>query len=276
MPTPTVDFKVLADGYSLEGGEGEPLRATVPYLVAWEDAFDFFDQVLGYPTAGTTLGAGQTLGYRFPPQPKLVALKARIEPCGTGGETGTMLGLAPGEYWTHAKVTVNFETPRYSQESSDDPGGANQLDPANPITFCEQSVDIGGRAETIKAEGYEFDDGKPVTGDLIQIVSETKLVLTFPRVPFLPWGLVRPYVGRVNLNEILLCPAGTLLLEGMGTKFAHTSQGVQSQQLQLMFASQEYDWNMIPKPNGVPALVRRKGDTSRRIYEYKDFAEIFA
>ncbi len=273
----TVPYKVMAQGYRLGGGgQSGGLRASVPYLVLWEHAFIFFNDVLGISSASAIGPVTNAAAHQFPPSPTLRAVSAEIEPSGIDGVTGPMLGLAPGEFWTHAVVTVQYETSSFAQSLTDDPGYLNQFDPANPITFCEQSFESAGKAETLKADGYEFDDGTKVTGDLVRITTETRLVLTFPRIPFLPWKRVQDYIGCLNDRTMLQCSTGTLLFESAGTKFSSTTVGLMGQQLTLSFTYQDNDWNSIPRPNsGVYALVRKKGDTSKRIYRYADLRALF-
>ena len=263
---------MLADGYKITGGVKSPLRAMVPYLVSWDDAFTFVQDVMGSRTGAVVGPIANNAPYRFPASPNLFAADFDMEPCGCDGQAlGSTYGLSPGEYFTHAKITVNFEVPEFN------PLGDTtwQLDPTNPLTYCEVEIDNSGRFETLKASGYEFDDGTPVTGDLAKVVTESRLVLTFPQIPFLPYRAIRSYLGKVNLNAIWEAPVGTVMLENTRIKFEPTSMGIANRSVQLIFVEQDQDWNKIPKPNGVPALVRRKGDTAKRIYEYVDFTPIF-
>lgn len=281
MGTPTVPFKVMAEGYRIDSGRDQPIRAIVPYLVAWDDAFTFHDEVLGYPSAASIGPINQTEPYRFPPSTKLVATAASIEPCGVDGITGPMLGLSPGEFWTHAKITVVFETPTFSLSSggAEDPNNLNQLDPANPITYCEMQIRQSGRAETMEGKGFEFDSTLfRVRGKVTKIQRESQLVLTFPRVPFLPWQKIQSYIGKVNDRTVLQCARGRLLFEGTDTQFSSTSQGIIGQQVQLTFAYQDHEWNSLWNPKASPPayeLVHRLTDTNQSIYQYANFADLF-
>ena len=206
--------------------------------------------------------------YRFPPAvADLYAESFNIKPCGAGGSPIPNKGLAPGEFFTDAIVTVNFATPSESnQQGSNDPNNLQQLDPNNPITMCEQSIKIAGKMETRKAGSYMYtgvlSTPEPVLGDFGVLMPESKLVLTFPRVPYLPRKLIKPYIGTVNSIEVLQAAKGELLLEGMDTKIVLTNDG-ENQQIQLEFAESAFgDWNMVPDKNGAPVKVYKKG-TSR-------------
>lgn len=277
MAVITVPYKILAKGYKLSGGRTAPTKATVPYLVAWSDAFLFYDQVLGYTSATVVGPITYHIGHQFPPAPHLYAMTADIEPCGVNGAPldGVNQGLSPGEFFKYAMVTVSYETPQMSQQPGDDPGNLQQFDPSNPITLCEQELETGGKMITVKGEGLEFPDMKPVTGDQVVVVAETRLVLTFPRVPFLPWQLTKKYVGRVNDAAILGCDRGCLLFESQRTKFTETSLGLAGKQLQLVFCHQDEDWNMGIRPDGSHALMRWKSDHSTTNYKYINFFALF-
>jgi hypothetical protein len=279
MGTPTVPFKVMAKGYTIGGGQNAQTRAVVPYLVAWDDAFTFVNQAMGFPSAASVGPIVQTDAYRFPPSPTLMASDFEIEPCGVDGVTGPMLGLNPGEFWTHAKITLTFGTPTYvvgGAGSADDPNNLQQLDPSNPLTYCTQSVRLSGRAETVQG-GYELDDTfEQVKGPMTVIQVEAQLVLTFPRVPFLPWQKIYPYIGRVNDVPILGVPRGQLLLEGTDIEATSTSAGLINQSVQLVFSAQDHDWNAIWSPiAGEYKLAHRKAAPTVRIYEYKNMGDLF-
>jgi hypothetical protein len=257
-------------------------RASVNYLMLWSDAFTFADDIFGKTRAVRVGPITWQLPYRFPvTRAPLYVQRFNIEPIGLdkGGNPITLnKGLAPGEYWTHAIVSVEFETPTYIQQLQDDPNNLNQLDPSNPITLCEQSVKVAGKINTHKGRHFLYADNNPVVGTVGVPASEARLVLSFPRVPYLPWTLIRPYMYTINDVPILGCDRGTLLLTGMDTKIVQTNEGL-GQQLQLEFGDNGTgkDWNMLPR-NGSYALVHQFGTTdtdAHRIFKYKDFSVIF-
>lgn len=280
MATPTVPFKVLADGYQVTGDAEAGYTATVKYLLEWQYAFTFVDQIFARAKASTVGPITYYQPYRFPPAvANLYASSFTLSPCGASGTSIPMKGLAPGEFFTHAIVEVHFKTPAASQNSGDDPNGMNQLDPANPITMCEQSVRITSKLETRKAGSFLYaSTGKPVPMDFAIVAPECRLVLTFPNVPYLPWHVVKNYIGNVNDVPVLDCARGTLLMEGMDTRCIQTNQGM-TQQVQFEFSENpDGDWNKMPLPNGNTDLVYKSGGSNtdtNRIYDYRDFGEIF-
>lgn len=280
------NYKILAKGYQVSGDVDSGYRATVPYLLPWSEAFLFADEIFGLSSSTTVGPITYRAPYRFPAASgaNLYATSFGIEPCGANGSPlGANKGLSPGEFFTHAIVRVEFSTPRQAQVlSTDDPYNLHQLDPDNPLTVCTQEIRAAGKMETIKDGSFIYDDDeKPVPGDNGIPTNETQLVLTFPRVPYLPWALVRPYLNSLNDAEVLGVGRGELLFSDFTTKVEATQNGL-SQQLQLIFSvSPEpgVTWNHLPKPDGTPVLVRRRSDkgaaTPRRIFRYKDFTEIF-
>lgn len=271
MPAPTVPYSVLADGYAIDGAVDQPTTAVVSHLVRWSDAFTFINDVMGSRTASTVGPIASAAPWQFPADTKLFCRRFRVEPCGSDGSPVPNRGLVPGEFYSHAKVTLTFEPASYNP-LGDLP---MQLDPSNPLTYCDVEVEGAGRFETIKGAGLEFDDGTPVIGDAAQVVTESRLVLTFPRIPFLPWRQIRSYIGAINEDTLFDCPRGTLLLESPRIKFSPGPNGPENRSVQLVFVEQPQDWNMLPRRNGVYALARKKGATSERIYRYVDFRPIF-
>lgn len=282
MGVPTVPFQVLSKGYTVRGSMRDGYKATVPFLVAWADAFTFVDQVMG-ATEPVDLGHVRLrLPWVFPAAApaRLYAQEFDVEPCGQKGEPlAPYLGLRPGEFFSHARVTVQFETPALSNSFLDDPRGFQQLDPENPLTLCEQSLRMGGKLRTRRGSGYVFTDGKALQGDVAVPEKEARLVLTFPRVPFLPWAIVQTFIGRLNDRPVLGCDTGTLIFEGADSRFTATTQGLQGQQLTLEFTWQEHDWNKIERPDdGSFDFVYEKGhagDPDRRLFHYADFRDLF-
>lgn len=282
MGTPTVPYKILAKGYSISGDVRSGYSASVSYFMLWSDAFRFVDDIFGKTNATTIGPITWQLPYKFPvTRAPLYAHRFNLEPMGLdrGGNPITLnKGLSPGEYWTHATVHVEFETPGYTQQTQDDPQHLNQLDPSNPITMCEQSIKMAAKTITHKGASFVYFDGKVAEGDQGIPHTETRLVLAFPRVPYLPWALIRPFMNKVNDTTILGCDRGTLLLCGMDSKTTVTNQGY-GQTLQLEFADngEGQDWNMLPR-EGVYELVRKRNGSwndSNRIFKYADFRKIF-
>ena len=132
-----------------------------------------------------------------------------LKPCGAGGSAIPNKGLAPGEFFTNAIVTLQFDSVTSIQQPTVRPV---RPQPARvPRTHSRPASkarsNARGQVVTRKGAGYTYVSGsfagKPVPGDIPISLNETKLVLKFPRVPYLPWQLVQPYVGKVNSVGVL-------------------------------------------------------------------------
>jgi hypothetical protein len=280
MSSPTVPYKILADGYEVESSQQGGYRAVVPYLVAWADAFAFHDQIMLAASAQTVGLITFSPPYLFPAAPNahIYAASARIEPVGSDGLVYPAgYGLVPGEVFLYAKITVVFEALRFPSDFGNDPGNLHQLDPANPITMCVQTVQMSGRSETRPREGYRFDGDPlaPPPKDPSILVTEAEIILDFPLVPFLPWKKVRPYLNTLNIQPIFDCPVGTALLAGTNITPGSNTQGRLSQQVQFRWLVQDDDWNHETKDDGTRDKLHKVGATSERPYKYKDHREIF-
>ena len=269
MATITVPYKILADGYRISGDVRSGLKATVRYFVSWSNALTFVNEVLVSPAATVVGLVSWNAPYQFPVQfgglaPSLYVQAFDIQPCGASATPVPTGGLAPGEYYTFAIVTLQFESVLAIQQASDDPNNLNQLDPENPITACEQSVKLGGKMTTVKGRGYKYQtSGNPIPGDMAVPSTEARLILKFPRIPYLPWEFVAPYIGKVNQDVTLGCAKGALLLDGMDTDVTPSVNGTIQQKLVLEFAvnlpadpggggagAVGTDWNSVPLNDG--------------------------
>jgi hypothetical protein len=290
----SVHAELQYEGYEISGDVRSGLKATVPFLVAWKDAIQFANDMVASPKA-TRVG---TIIWKIPDQfivpfggnnPRMYAQAFKIKPCGvlqnqTTGEWYPNYGLFPGEYYTHAVVTLQYESVPMQFQPGDDQNGLNQLDPSNPITMCEQSVDINGKVVTRDGANYKYvTSGNIVTDDVQIVMNEAKLVLSFPQVPYLPWQLVQPYVGKINKTPVLACARGALLLEGMGTKYTPKPDGDFGQNVTLKFAwnpdptgttTQGMDWNAFPI-RGTGAFDIIVDGSGKNPYSYAEFANIF-
>lgn len=281
----SVPYNVLAKGLEISGDARSGYHATVPYFMGWGDAFTFADELMGLTSASTVGAVTWRLPHRYPGIPAdIYAQRFRIQPCGADATLPiTNKGLIAGEFYSHAIVTAEYGSLEQSMPTqSDDPQGLQQLDPANPITMCEQSVQSAGKMQTLKGGSYIYDDdSKPVPGDHAVPFTDTKLVLKFPKVPYLPWQLIEPYINKLNSVAMLGVGVGRLLLENFDTGVQFDTDGPK-QTLQLAFnvcPAINVSWNHLPKPDGTNVLVRYKADSGggspRRIYPYADFRQIF-
>lgn len=294
------DFKILAKGYEIVGDVRSGFTITVPYYIAWGDVIQMLDAVLPAPV--TNPGGGVTW---IPPLQFPITINGITRP--TYAQSFTCIpvglgdaypgdmpfnGLNPGEFYRNAIFTVVFSSVLATQQDSDDPSGYNQLDPLNPITMCEQSIEVNGKVIATRGAGWTYAAGtggtwagKSVPGDVPIVSNEARLVCRFPRVPFLPWQVVQPYIGKINIVTILNCAPGSLLLEGFRTVLAPQPGGGLAQNAALIFS-----WNPDPTGNNPTGMSWNKfvtpdqqfygiledaGGSGRRPYKEIDFTIMF-
>jgi hypothetical protein len=291
MSSLPIGYKIRAKGYRLSGDVRTGLKATIPFIMPWSLGLVFCNSLIPSPIANALGTITWTPPYQLPivingQIRPLYAQSWDLEPCGYNGTPATSAGLSPGDYFSTALVTVQFDGSSTIQQTGDDPSNLNQLDTNNPLTMCEQSVDIVGKMETVKGSAYKFaSTGKPVPGEKALLRNEVKLVLKFPRIPLLPWQLVQPYVGKVNSSAILNCVKGSLLLEGMTTIVTPAPDGQIAQNLGLKFAfnpdpsgttATGMDWNSEKLPDGSGySLIAAAGGGGQTPYSYVNFGQIF-
>lgn len=304
MATITVPYEFMPkEPYEITGDTRSGLKATCSFLLAWADAIIFVNEVLVAPAAvryglitwNTPLQFPVAIGNNLTPAIYVQAF--RIRPMGAPIPSanyvpGPVPGLTPGDFYTRAIVTLSFETVTYINQSSDDPYNLNQLDPTNPITACEQSVEMRAKMRSTKGKGWAYKtSGKPVPGDFPVPETEAVLVLDFPRIPYLPWFYVAPYMGAVNMYPMLGAATGALILDGMGTKTSPQPDGSIQQNARLTFCCNlpggaaagtspggaGTDWNMQPLDDGSGNwdYIVAKNNTSVTPIRYADFRQIF-
>lgn len=287
-------YSIRARGYELRGDVRGGLAATVPFILPWSLAFSFCNELIPAPRATTPGSIVWTPPYQLPisltglSTPPLYCQSYSCVPCGYDGTPATDGGLPAGDYYSTALVTAEFYTPSFIQQMGDDPSNLNQLDPSNPITACEQSIQVTAKVVTKQGRSYVYlsgsSAGQPVPGTIGLLQPEAKLVLKFPRIPVLPWQLFQPYIGKINKVAILNCVKGSLLLEGAHTVVTPGVDGSIQQNLGLMFAFNPdptggsvtgMDWNMFPSPSGAYVMIGASGGTNPTPYTYADFTQIF-
>jgi hypothetical protein len=275
MGSPSVPYSMMADGFKITSGTNG-FRAQASFLLEWQNAFTFHDEIMGYAGAVTVGPVTYNEPWRFPGSPaRMYASSCEITPIGFDGQPlPPTLGMAPGEFWTHVRLDVTWETPPYPQNAADDPNNTNQLDPSNPIYNCEQSVRIGARTENRPKSAYQFASTTTEPADDVTVYRpEAKLVLHYPSVPFLAWKKYHPHVGKVNDATFLDCARGSLLFEGADIQNAPGARGTLGKSLTLEFAVHDVDdgWNKIPHPTtGTLTLVETKAGATKP-HSYLDF-----
>ena len=161
------NYKILAKGYEINGDTRSGFTVRVPYFIAWSDVIQMLDAVLPAPIANSAGGITWVSPLQFPivindmTRPTY-AQSFTCVPCGLGDANPNDIqfdGLNPGEFFSNAIFTVTFSSVLSIQQDGDDPSGFNQLDPLNPITLCEQSLEINDKVITSRGIGWKYVTG---------------------------------------------------------------------------------------------------------------------
>jgi hypothetical protein len=293
MPSPTasvtpsisVDYVILGEEHGFTEGaeESRGLYATVPYLVAWDDRYTFANEVMGgSKQSGGSSGAWtQTAPLRYSESPNLWARGMTIKP--EGAIVPDMYGNStkPIRY-TNAIVTVNFGIPNYNYSTDVDPNFYNSLSPDpvenESLLWCTQELDFGVEVYTLPSSSVKYlsDNAHPAVHGSLKI-SVVTMALTFHRLPFMPFPLLRDYADSVcdappNVpRKFLGCDKGTVYLVGARTTREASLDGTIAQKLQITFKWRKRDWNQVMRDDGTwDTLINN--DTSSPNLAYKDYS----
>lgn len=280
MGSPSVPYELLADGFKISSSR-DGFRAQASFKVAWVDAFTFHDEIMGYATASVVGPVAFNTPWRFPgsSSARLYASSCEITPFALDGGAapiGVAAGMAPGEFWSHARLEVTFETPVAPQSAADDPGNLNQINPDEPIYGCEQSIRFSSKSETIDKKDVKFSADNAHPGEDVTVHrGEAGITLHWQFVPFLGWKRFKPYFNKVNSTAIFDCAAGELLVQGVQIEPASGPQGIPGKSVTLeLGVSDVGDWQKAARnANGTHAtLVTNAGAA---IYTAVEFRNMF-
>lgn len=275
MPEPTVDWRYIFDNPVEVNGGGGSLTATAAFEVNWDDRNQFVNEALGLPTGSTGWPLPQIpWDCPFQPDSGLLATSFRIQPHtvrqSVAADDNTVAG-----HFEKAWITLGFERPRYDYATGTE---QNQIDPANPILFCEQSIDY--RSKTIVLKQFELEfDGAPTgvvpTEPFYAFTDEADYVLRFPFVPYIPWDYIEPYMEKVNDRWLFGRDVGTIKLSSASTHQETYSDGTNRTSLELRLSYRSIGWNVQRASNGNIYDVRIKG-TGVPIYHPANLAAIWS
>ena len=274
MPTPTVNYRILFDPLPTFSGSGGTLSASATFEVLWTDRESFINSALGL-TSGSSGWPTPQVPWDCPFQPNsgLLASSFSCVPHtvkdSISGSDNTVEG-----HFLYAHVTLGFERPRYDFSTAT---SQNQIDIANPILFCEQSIEMTARTVVLKAYNFEYvgapADTVPV-GDFFVIETQADIVLNFPFVPYIPWNHLEPYIGKSNDRTLFGKAAGTIVFMGPSVRQETTSNGTNRSSCVLRFGYNSNGWNVQLAQNGNIYPIQRKF-TGQRPYPPANLADIW-
>jgi hypothetical protein len=243
-------------GISESVGSGGP-KATVVYRCRWEDRYDLVLELVGGYGSGASGFSAYTPPHAYPPSTNLRCLEiSSIE--GLGAKK-----LGTGSKWdpyTLAEITAVYSVPTYDIESS---SASGQIDPDNPILYCKQSINASSAFVVLPKRKLKFStSGKIVDSEASRPTAQAEITLEFPRVPFNPYTICKPYLGKTNSAAMLGHDAGQLLFDAIRTDLSSTSTGI-DHSVVLTFLGRDADWNALVNDAGSYELVEFDGSGVR-------------
>jgi hypothetical protein len=276
MPEPSVAYRILFDPLPSFSGSGGSLNASAKFEVLWTDREAFINQALGLTTGSSGWPTPQIpWDCPFQPNSGLLASSFSCVPHTVkDGEILTTDNTVAGHF-LYAHIQIGFERPRYD---FDTPTAQNQIDIANPILFCEQSIEYSGR--TLVRDGYKLEyvgapSGVVPVGPVFQIEVQSDIVLNFPFVPYIPWNYLEPYIGKSNNATLFGKPAETIAFLGASLRQETMSDGTNKTSCALRMSYNSTGWNKQLATNGTLYTVQVKG-TGEKLYPPANLAAIWS
>ena len=275
MPTPSVNYRIILDNPKPTfSGSGGTLSASAVFEVAWSDRETFINEALGLTTGSSGWPTPQVpWDCPFQPNSGLLASSFSCEPHTVKDSVSPSDNTVEGHY-ENAHIQIGFERPRYDFQT---PTVQNQIDVANPILFCEQSIEYSGR--TVVREGYKLEYvGAPASivpvGPVFQVEVQSDIVLSFPFVPYIPWGYLEPYIGKSNDSTLFGKPAETIAFLGASLRQETMSDGTNKTSCVLRMSYNSTGWNKQLATDGSLYTVQVKG-TGEKLYPPANLAAIW-
>lgn len=276
MPTPTVPYRILFNPLPTFSGSGGTLSASATFEVLWTDRETFINEALGLTTGSSGWPVPQ-IPWDCPFQPNSGLLASSFSCVPHTVKDGEILVTdnTVAGHFLYAHIQIGFERPRYD---FDTPTVQNQIDIANPILFCEQSIEYSGR--TLVRDGYKLEyvgapSGTVPVGPVFQIEVQSDIVLNFPFVPYIPWNYLEPFIGKSNDATLFGKPAETIAFLGASLRQETMSDGTNKTSCALKMSYNSSGWNKQLAPDGSLYTVVVKG-TGEKLYPTANLAAIWS
>ncbi len=217
------------------------------FLCAWGDRYTVAKGILGLNTA---VHVGSFITIRVPMQypeiPYMYAYQIAIK------GVGPPYGSSPQFAFPYAVVMVNYKCTPWSFQGIDDPGGQNQIDPATPYVYAEQTLSSSAEWLTVPGKSTKFKTSGNVTGsDYGFRLALVDLSITLHRLPYLPAVQAFNYAGMINQAPFLGVDTGKLMFNGMTTHQTRATDGTMNTDATFNFQarSQRWDYGFDGKAN---------------------------
>lgn len=267
MPGPTVASLPTPWSYLYRpgptfGNNGTTWKASIVFLTTTGNLAAFVDVVAGLPPTQVPVAGGGTVPRIIPLQhplyPRLYAKDVQSESFGTPSPTNQALSALH----SHARVTVNFESPAYSTD----------FDGPTDAPYMKKTVRSAGRYVTIPGRRMTFSNSEQIDQDTGVFVAQAVYVYTFYQCTSDGDDQIRPMVGRINDTAFLGFPDGQLRLDNFDTDEETSVGGVKTYVRTLTFTYQDHHWNDFFRRDGT--LDTANDAAGNPVYEHAEFNDL--
>ncbi len=258
-------------------------QATKVYLCDWNQRWRVVVGLLGF-NSSVSIGGAITLNLpmRYPDfQQTAVSLyAANVAVQGFGSPYQNTFSVG----YTAARLTVNFRSFPWSFQGINQNDFNNQIDPAHPYIYAEQSMSFTNEFITVPGTSvFWLSSGKKLGNRNWGYRSPiTNFNISLKYVPYIPAAAIiaAETAGPINSATYLGVGPGQLLFNGAETHSTRMSDGSQTQSVDYSFsvrhiAPWDYDfngdlpgWDKVVDSAGSPILKR--SDISGVIPSYYD------
>jgi hypothetical protein len=230
----------FTEGFSLQGG---PV-AHKGFLCNWNDRYTVAQGLLGLSST-THVGGSFTLQTpaKYPEIQTIYAHEIQIQPVGRPFQGQNQLAYPQVIVW------AGYQALPWSFEGLDYGFLENQIDPATPMIYCKQNLDISTELMTIPGIALKFSNGNKVNRDYRLPIVNIDLQITFIRVPYLPaQALLAASLKPLNSTTFLGQAAGFVLFNGAHNEQTRATDGTMTQDLTLSFSWRSIRWDFDFNP----------------------------
>src|SRR5574343_212275 len=244
-----------------EAWNPEP-EAAVVYRCAWDDRYELAQELLGYYPEGSSTFGSYTLPAEYPPSPNLRCVGIQSI---TPDKAVNWTDPAKWSPYKWALITAVFRVPPWGDLSSATPAG--QIDPppgtpatgGTPILFWRQRVRASAAFKVLPKGKLKFSTSLTIVEtEVSKPAAQAEITLEFPKTPFNPYQLCRPYLGKINDAAIFGHAAGCVLFDSIDTDVSSTSDGSDCNVV-LSFLARDASWNTLVNDEGEDELVEFDG-----------------
>ena len=262
--------------------EPTSVSAVRVFRTAWNDRLTFIRRMVGEVILASDGSTVVVSPKQHPEMPGLYAMSADTEPFHTASRNipkGTLATTDDPIEYDFAKVTIHYGTSTFQAGTGD------------TETLITEEVNISAQALGLKGSEFYYGDANGVVitpnepvaeavGIMVGIVEDS---IVFHKSSTNKRAIIKSLVGTINDAALVDSPRGSVLFIGAQSKRTIDINGAELWELKYVLktrtlpglSSQTNSWQKVWKQDAGWRTVHRQYDTSKGIYEYGDFAQLF-